>query len=65
MGTQIRILSKVHDGQVFVSSGDIIKSLYADLANVENSEVKKYIRGIIEGWEEYEKGILIKAGQYR
>lgn len=58
-----RIESTVRNGAVFVRCGDIIKSLYVDLADTENPELKKYIRGNIELWEIYEKDILIKAGQ--
>jgi hypothetical protein len=58
----MRIGSKVNDGQVFVNCNDILKSLYSDLADTENSEVKKYIKGNIELWEDYEKSILLKAG---
>jgi hypothetical protein len=39
----------------------MLKSLYADLADTENPEVKKYIKGNIELWEEYEESILEQA----
>ena len=59
----MRIGSKVHDGQVIVSCSDMLKSLYADLADVENPDLRKYIKGNIEIWEDYERSILIQAGQ--
>lgn len=58
-----KIMSTVRNGEVFVRCGDIVKSLYVDLADVENPELRKYIKGNIELWEEYEKGILIQASQ--
>ena len=58
----MRIGSKVHDRQVFVSCSDMLKSLYADLADTDNPEVRQYIKGNIELWEEYEKDILTQAG---
>jgi hypothetical protein len=54
----MRIASKVNNGQVFISCSDVLKSLYADLAETENPDVKNYIKGNIELWEIYEGDIL-------
>jgi hypothetical protein len=59
----IRIESTVRNGNVFVRCGDIVKSLYVDLADTEDPEIKKYIKGNIELWEEYERDILIQASK--
>jgi len=59
----IRIESTVKNGVVFVNCGDIVKALYVDLADTTDPEIRKYIKGNIELWEDYEKDILIQAGQ--
>jgi hypothetical protein len=38
---------------VYVKGDDMIKSLYFDLSQETNSEVKKYIQASIDVWEEY------------
>jgi hypothetical protein len=54
----VRIVSKVNNGQVWVSCSDIIKSLYADLPNASTESQKQYIVDKIEAWENYEESIL-------
>ena len=61
--TATRIESTVRNGAVYVRCGDIIKSLYIDLADTNIPEFKKYLKGNIELWEEYEKSVLLQAGQ--
>lgn len=63
--SQIRINSHVINGDVFVRCGDIIKSLYSDLAEVTDEGMKTYIRAQIDWWNEYEEGILKQAKERR
>jgi hypothetical protein len=59
-----RIISTVRNGEVYVRCGDIVKSLYIDLADTESSDIRKYIKANIEVWEEYERDVLEQAKQH-
>ena len=59
-----RIISTVRNGEVYVRCGDIVKSLYIDLADTESPDIRKYVKANIEVWEEYEKSILEQAKQH-
>ena len=59
-----RIISTVRNGEVYVRCGDIVKSLYVDLADTESSDIRKYIKANIEIWEEYEKAILEQVNNH-
>ncbi len=56
-----RIVSKVHNGQVYSNVGDIIRALYEDLDNTSDEKVKQYIKDSIALWKDYEQSILEKA----
>jgi hypothetical protein len=58
---QVKIVSTMRLGEVYVRYSDIIKDLYCDLANIENPDVKKYIQASIELWEKYDDDILQQA----
>jgi len=61
----VKVTSIVKNGDVLVRCGDIIKTLYADLANTESLDIKNYIRDSIKIWEEYEKAILEEASKHQ
>jgi hypothetical protein len=48
----------IRNNEAYVRCGDIIKTLYVDLADATDDVLKKYLRAQIEVWEDYEIGIL-------
>ena len=54
----VKVESLIRNRSVFVRCGDIIKSFYADLSDVDDPMVQKYIKDSIEKWEKYEEDVL-------
>jgi len=55
---KVKVESLVRNGSVFVRLGDIIKALYADLPDVDDPNVKQYIKDSVEKWESYEDSVI-------
>ncbi len=56
----VKVESTISHGNVFVRCGDIVKALYADLSDIDDPMVQKYIIDSIKKWEKYEKNILFE-----
>jgi hypothetical protein len=56
------IESVIRRDRLFVSMGDLIRSLEKDKRNMNDPEVIQFIDDTIETLEKYEEGILKEAG---
>lgn len=57
----IIVRAVINNNGIHVKLDDVIKSLYDDYTNTDNSIIQQYIKSSINHWEEYKESIVNKA----